>query len=144
MTRNIFTFYGEKLLASRPNPQAGGPPLVDCSWLFTQYICSYRLYLEAVFPSAFWGRAVLWWQGPNFHGIHSYYTLFIAVLNTLILHTLHCCAKYTHFSSKYTHTIQSSFPTLTTISLSWIASFGIQSLKWNKVLRAPRVTVVLK
>jgi hypothetical protein len=31
-----------------PNPQAGGPPLVGCPRLLTQYIRSYPLYLEAV------------------------------------------------------------------------------------------------
>jgi len=36
-------FYGEGLLAPRPTPQAGGPPLVACPRLLIQYIHSYPL-----------------------------------------------------------------------------------------------------
>jgi len=35
---NYGSFYGEELLAPRPNPQAGGPPLVGCPRLLIQYI----------------------------------------------------------------------------------------------------------
>jgi len=31
-----------------PNPEAGGPPLVDCPRVYIQYIGSYPPYLEAV------------------------------------------------------------------------------------------------
>jgi hypothetical protein len=41
-------FYGGGFLAPPPNPQAGGPPPVDCPLLFIQYIRSYPPYLEAV------------------------------------------------------------------------------------------------
>ena len=34
-------FYREGLLAPRPNPQAGGPPLVGCPRLLIQFIRSY-------------------------------------------------------------------------------------------------------
>ena len=67
MIRNTVSSFGEELLA-RPNPQARGPPLVGCPRLLNQYILSYRLELEGVPPSATWGRAVLWWTGPTYHG----------------------------------------------------------------------------
>jgi hypothetical protein len=34
-------FYGKGLLALRPTPKAGGPPLVVCPRLLIQYIRSY-------------------------------------------------------------------------------------------------------
>jgi hypothetical protein len=37
----MIRFYGEKSLAPRPTPQAGGPPRVDCPRLLIQYIRSY-------------------------------------------------------------------------------------------------------
>jgi len=37
-------FHGEALLAPRPTPQAGGPPLVGCPRLLIQYIRSYPPY----------------------------------------------------------------------------------------------------
>ena len=37
-------FYGEGLLAPRPTPQAGGPPLVGCPRLLIQFIHSYPPY----------------------------------------------------------------------------------------------------
>jgi hypothetical protein len=52
MIRNMVIFYGEELLAPRPNPQAGGPPLVGCQRLLIQCIRSYPPYPEAVPPSA--------------------------------------------------------------------------------------------
>jgi hypothetical protein len=45
---NKIIFYGEELLAPRPTPQAGGPPLVGYPRLLIQYIRSYPPYLEAV------------------------------------------------------------------------------------------------
>jgi hypothetical protein len=45
---NKLIFYSEELLAPRPTPQAGGPPLVGCLQLLIQYIRSYPPYLEAV------------------------------------------------------------------------------------------------
>jgi hypothetical protein len=46
--RNKLIFYSEELLAPRPTPQTGGPPLVGCPRLRIQYIRSYPPYLEAV------------------------------------------------------------------------------------------------
>ena len=40
----MIRFYGEELLAPRPTPQAGGPPLVGCPRLLIQYIRSYPPY----------------------------------------------------------------------------------------------------
>jgi hypothetical protein len=43
--RNVIRFHGEELLAPRPNPQVGGPPLVGgCPRLLIQYIRSYPPY----------------------------------------------------------------------------------------------------
>ena len=39
-----YVFYGEELLAHRPTPQAGEPPLVGCPRLLIQYIRSYPPY----------------------------------------------------------------------------------------------------
>ena len=47
-----------------PNTQDGRPPFVGCPQLLMQYIRCYNPYLEAVSPSATWGRAMQWWQGP--------------------------------------------------------------------------------
>ena len=55
-------FYGEKLLAPHPNPQAGGPPLFGRPQLLIQYIRSYPPYLEAVPLFSTWGRAMPLWQ----------------------------------------------------------------------------------
>jgi len=46
MFRNMVIFYSEESKASHPTPQARGPPLVSCLWLFIQYICSYPPYLR--------------------------------------------------------------------------------------------------
>ena len=63
--RNMFTFLRWGVFSTFPNPQAGGPSPVGCPRLFIQYIRSYPPYLEAVPPSATWGRAVPWWQGKK-------------------------------------------------------------------------------
>ena len=42
-------FYGEVLLAPRPTPQAGGPPLVGCPRLLIQFIHSYPPYWRPFF-----------------------------------------------------------------------------------------------
>ena len=62
----VFLRWG--VVSTSPNPQAGGPPLVGCPRLLIQYIRGYPPYLEAVPPSATWGRAMPWWQGPTYHG----------------------------------------------------------------------------
>ena len=41
MPRKKASFYGEELSTSRPNPKAGGPPLVSCPRLLIQYIRSH-------------------------------------------------------------------------------------------------------
>jgi hypothetical protein len=56
------------LLAPRQTSQAGGPPLVGCPRLLIQCIRTYPPYPQAVPSSATWGRAMLWWQGPTYHG----------------------------------------------------------------------------
>ena len=67
------------------NPQAGGPPLFGCSRLLFQYIRSYPPYLEAVPPSATWGRAMLLWQGPTYDGLEAMQTENYVPLDFLIL-----------------------------------------------------------
>ena len=44
MFPNIIHFHGEDLLAPRPTPQAGEPPLVGFPRLLIQYIRSYLPY----------------------------------------------------------------------------------------------------
>jgi hypothetical protein len=56
------------IVSTSPNPQVVGPPIVGCLGLLIQYIISYCPYLEAFSPSATWGRAMPWWQGPTYHG----------------------------------------------------------------------------
>jgi len=67
MLRNIVSFYGEKLPAPRPTPEAGGPRLAGYPQLLIQYGRSYPPYLKAV-PSSAWGSAMPWWQWPTYHG----------------------------------------------------------------------------
>jgi hypothetical protein len=66
--RNILKFLRWGVVSTSPNLQAGGPPLVDCLRLLIEYIGSYPPYLEAVPPSAAWGRDMPWWHGPTCHG----------------------------------------------------------------------------
>ena len=66
LVRNTVKFLRWEVVSTSPNPQAGGPPIVGCPRLFIQYIRSYRPYLQAVPPSATWGRAMPWWQGPTY------------------------------------------------------------------------------
>ena len=40
----MFSFYGENVISTSPNPQAGGPPLVGCPRLLIQYIRRYLPY----------------------------------------------------------------------------------------------------
>jgi len=44
---NKLFFYGDELLGLYPNYQ-GGLPLIGCSQLLIQYICSYPPYMEAI------------------------------------------------------------------------------------------------
>ena len=66
--RNINNFLRWEVVSTSPNPQAGGPSHVGCPRLLIQCIRSYPPYLEAVSPSATWGRAMPWWQRPGYHG----------------------------------------------------------------------------
>jgi hypothetical protein len=68
---NKASYYGEEVLAAHPNP----------SWRTTPcllYVTAYPIFLqlpsilEAGSPSATWGCAMLWWQGPTTHGKHIY------------------------------------------------------------------------
>jgi hypothetical protein len=60
--RNKLIFLRWGAVSPTLNPQAGGPPLIGCPRLLIQYIRSFP-------PSATWGRAMLWWQGPNWYGV---------------------------------------------------------------------------
>jgi hypothetical protein len=53
-------------LAPRPTPKWKAP-LVGCPRLLIQHIRSYHPHLEVVPPTATWGRAIPWWQGPTNH-----------------------------------------------------------------------------
>jgi hypothetical protein len=66
--RNMINFLRWGVVSTSPNPQAREPPIVGCPRLLIQYIRSYLPYLEVVPPSATWGRAMLWWQGPTYDG----------------------------------------------------------------------------
>jgi hypothetical protein len=65
--RNMLKFLRWGVFNTSPNCQTTGPPLVGCPRLFIQYIRSYPPYLQAVPPSATWGRTMPWWQGPTYH-----------------------------------------------------------------------------
>jgi hypothetical protein len=65
--RNMIHFL-RWVVSTSPNPQDGGPPLAGCPQLLIQYIPTYPAHLKAVPPSATWGRAIPWWQGPTYHG----------------------------------------------------------------------------
>jgi hypothetical protein len=64
-------FFMMKGCNPKPNPKAGGPPLVVCPRLLIQYIHSSPLLLEAVPPSTTRGCAMLWWQGDP-HNMGNY------------------------------------------------------------------------
>jgi hypothetical protein len=64
----IINFLRWGVVSTSPNYQAEKPPLVGCPRLLIQYILSDPPYLQAVPPSATWGRAMPWWQGPTCHG----------------------------------------------------------------------------
>jgi hypothetical protein len=63
--RDIVKFLRQGVVSTSADPQAGGPPLIGCSRLLIQFIRSYPPYLEAVPPSATWGCAMPWRQGPT-------------------------------------------------------------------------------
>jgi hypothetical protein len=67
MMRNRIRFYGEELLAPLPTTKLKGHP---CRLSATAYSVFSQVpsILEAVPPSATWGRAMLWWKGPTYHG----------------------------------------------------------------------------
>ena len=66
--RNVLSFLLWGVFSISPNPQSWGPPLGGCPRLLIRYIHSYPPYLQAVPPSAAWGRAMPWWQGPIYCG----------------------------------------------------------------------------
>jgi hypothetical protein len=68
MFRNMTLFLRRGVVSISPNHQAGGQPLIYCPQLLIQQIGSYPLYVEAVPPSATWGRAMPWWQRPVYRG----------------------------------------------------------------------------
>jgi len=65
----MIRFYGEELLAPRPTTKledhllSALRPLIQHIPIYSQLPST----LEAVPPSATWGRAMLWWQGPTYH-----------------------------------------------------------------------------
>ena len=61
------SFYGEELLASRPTPKLEDHLVSAVRECLFNIFSNYPPYLEAVPPSATWGRAVSWWQGPTYH-----------------------------------------------------------------------------
>jgi hypothetical protein len=69
--RNMINFLWWEVFSTSPKHQAGGPPFVGCTRLLIQNIRSYPPYLEAVPPSATWGRSMSWWQGPTYSQILS-------------------------------------------------------------------------
>jgi hypothetical protein len=46
--RNKIIFLQWGVVSPTPNPKAGGPPVVGCTWLLIQYIRNYPPYREAV------------------------------------------------------------------------------------------------
>jgi hypothetical protein len=44
--RNKLIFYGEELLAPRPTPQAGGPPLVGCPLLLNIFAATLPIHIS--------------------------------------------------------------------------------------------------
>jgi hypothetical protein len=79
MIRNIINFLRRGVISTSPNLQAGGPPLVGCPRLLIQNIRSYPAYLEAVPPSATWGRAMPWWQ----HWTHISWLMHLMIIFTM-------------------------------------------------------------
>jgi hypothetical protein len=66
MFRNKVHFYGEELLAPCPPPSWRTTPCqssTTANSIYLQLSCK----LEAVPPTATWGRAMPWWQGPTYH-----------------------------------------------------------------------------
>ena len=64
MIRNMVKFLRHEVVSTSPNRKAERQPLVGCPRQLIQCICSYPPYMEVVPPSATWGRAMTWWQGP--------------------------------------------------------------------------------
>jgi hypothetical protein len=61
----VLGFLWSFVTSPTPNPQAGGPLLVDCARLFIQHIRSILQNWRGSPPSATWGRAMPWWQGNH-------------------------------------------------------------------------------
>ena len=64
MFRNKIRFYGEELLAPRPTPKLKDHPLSAVRDSLFDIFAATSI-LEAVPPSATWGSAMPWWQGPK-------------------------------------------------------------------------------
>jgi len=69
--RNMIRFYGEELLAT---PQPPSWRTTPCRLSATAYSIYLRLpsILEAVPPTATWGRTTPWYQEPTYHGKRVY------------------------------------------------------------------------
>ena len=83
-------FLRRGVVSTSPNPQAGGPPLVGCPRLLIQFIHSYPSILEAVPPSATWGRAIPWWQGPTFMELLTYKLYFMRGMYDVLRNNRYC------------------------------------------------------
>jgi len=92
--RNIFYFLRRGVVSTSPNTQAGWPPLGGGRCVFIQYIYNHPPHPEAVLQSATWGRAMLWWQGPTYHGFRSiqvtYYMVCFTGLPSSLIHDHDC------------------------------------------------------
>jgi hypothetical protein len=68
---HVLSFYGEELeewSAPRPNPSWRTTPCWMSANVYSVY-SQLTSVLETVPPSAAWGRAMSWWQGPTYHGM---------------------------------------------------------------------------
>jgi len=66
MFRNKASFYGEELWTPRPTPSGRITPCRLSVYAYSIY-SQLPSILEAVLPSATWGRIMPWWQGPSYH-----------------------------------------------------------------------------
>jgi len=62
--RNKLHFYGEGLLVPRPTPKLEDHSLLAVrDYLFNIFAATLYIWRPSL-PSATWGRAMPWWQGP--------------------------------------------------------------------------------
>ena len=80
-------FWRWEIVSTSPITQAGSP--TPCRLSTTAYSIYSQLssILEAVPPSATWGRAMPWWQGPAYHG----YIIIIVIICILNIYFCILC-----------------------------------------------------